>query len=70
MKEKIRVSVDLSPEEKADFDEVQKEIGSSTLVGMLRKGIKILKFITEAEKEGGKLFMEMPNGERRQIIIL
>ena len=62
-----RVSVNFSDSALSTLEQLAQEKGKS-MSDVLRDAIVLEKYVTEATKEGSKIFIERPDGKIRELI--
>ena len=69
-RERVRFSLDLTPELNELLEEMVKDLGASNKSEVLRKAIALMKVATEAKQQGHKLYIgdAPPPGASREIV--
>ncbi len=69
-KDRVRLSVDVTPEVNAMLEALMPQLGATNKGEVLRKAIALIKVATDAKAEGHKLYIgdAPPPGASREIV--
>ena len=66
-----RFSIDFSEESDRDLDALTKALGVKSKAEVVRKALSLLRFIVQAQSEGGRLIIEnRDENSQREVITL
>jgi hypothetical protein len=65
---KRRVNVYFSDEIYSELTRIAKERGK-TLSDVLRDAVTLEKYVADAKREGGRVLVEKPDGETRELLV-
>ncbi|GAC1331530.1 MAG: hypothetical protein NVSMB13_19870 [Mycobacteriales bacterium] len=63
-----RVNVNFSDEVYNELTKIAKERGKS-LSDVLRDAVTLEKYVAETRRDGGRLLVEKPSGETRELLV-
>lgn len=65
-----RVQIDLGTKSLEDLDFLKVTTESTSYVGVIKRAIRVLRALLTLLDQGGAIFVRMPNGEEKKILIL
>jgi hypothetical protein len=69
-KEKVRLSLDVTPEAKEQIEQVQRKSRASTTIEVFRKALALYELILDQQADNGKVVLENADGSREVLRIL
>ena len=69
-KDKVRISLDLLPEAKAQLEEVQVKSRATTILEVFRRALALYEMILDHQSSKGKVILENADGTREVLRLL
>lgn len=68
--QKTRVVFEFSERSIKEVDRLSRELDEPTRAGLVRRGLRLLAFVTEAKKAKAKFFVRYPDGRTADVSIV
>lgn len=68
--DKVRLSLDLTPEAKDNLEKVRIKSRVATVVEVFRKALALLELVLDHQAKGGKVILENANGTKERLSLL
>jgi len=67
---KYRLNVDLHPSARTELPALQKKMGATSLIEVIRKSLAVLEMIVDHQKSGGKVILQDKKGEQEVLRLI